>query len=65
MLKHDLGMCEIAENYEYGVDGSVPYLRCDYCGIVEDVGHEVTVPLEKGDWIKGFIHRGVCDIQHT
>lgn len=65
MLEHDLGMCEKAENYKYGVDGSVPYLRCDSCGIVEDVRHEVTVPFEKGDRIKGFIHGGVCDIQHT
>ncbi len=30
---------------------------CDYAGVVEEVGPEVTLPWKKGDRVAGFIHR--------
>jgi NADPH:quinone reductase-like Zn-dependent oxidoreductase len=31
---------------------------CDYSGIIEEIGSEVTKPFQKGDRIAGFVHGG-------
>jgi len=42
--------------HNYATPGAT--VGCDYAGIVEDVGAEVTTPWKKGDRIAGFTHGG-------
>jgi NADPH:quinone reductase-like Zn-dependent oxidoreductase len=42
-----------------GDNGTI--VGCDYSGVVEDVGKDVTRPFKKGDRIAGFAHGGMSD----
>jgi NADPH:quinone reductase-like Zn-dependent oxidoreductase len=33
---------------------------CDYAGVVEEVGKNVTTPFKKGDRVAGMVHGGMC-----
>ena len=41
---------------KYGAPGCV--VGCDYAGIVEEIGPDVTKPIKVGDKIAGFVHGG-------
>jgi len=43
----------------YGITSPGAIMGCDYAGIVEDIGKDVTTPFKKRDRVAGFVFGGV------